>query len=150
MTIAPAKKERGRPSTAELGLTPKLRQALTLKAQGLSWKDCAAGVGTSYKTLREWVRNSPEAEEFLQLQQEENQENLNKGYSMLMAFAPEAAEKMIEMIRSDKTRDYVKKDLLRDYFGVIEKGVTERQQQEMLQGMMEKLQALEGGRVLDI
>ena len=57
---------------------------------------------------------------------------------------------MIEMIRSDSIRDYVKKDLLRDYFGVIEKGVTERQRQEMLQGMMEKLQALEGGRVLDI
>ena len=42
------------------------------------------------------------------------------------------------------------KNLFRDYFGVIEKGITERRQEEMLQGMMEKLQALEGGRVLDI
>ena len=55
-----------------------------------------------------------------------------------MAFAPEAAEKMIEMIRSDATRDYVKKDYLRDYFGVIEKGLNERRQEEMLQGMTEK------------
>jgi len=39
--------------------------------------------------------------------------------------------------------------LFRDYFGVIEKGITERRQEEMLQGMMEKSQALEGGRVLD-
>ena len=30
------------------------------------------------------------------------------------------------------------------------KGITERFLEEMLQGMMEKLQALEGGRVLDI
>ena len=150
MSIAPARKAKGRPTNAELGLTPKLRQALTLKAQGLSWKDCAQGVGVAYKTMREWVRNSPEAEDFLLEQQEQNQESLNKGYSTLMAFAPEAAEKMIEMIRSPKTRDYVKKDLLRDYFGVIEKGITERRQEEMLQGMMEKLQALEGGRVLDI
>ena len=67
-----------------------------------------------------------------------------------MAFAHEAAEKMNEMIRSDKTRDYVKKDLFRDYFCVIEKGITQRRQVEMLQGMMKKLQALEGGRVLDI
>ena len=119
-----------------------------MKAQGLNWKDSAQGVGVAYKTLREWVRNSPEAEDFLLEQQEQNQESLNKGYSTLMAFAPEAAEKMIEMIRSPKTRDYVKKDLLRDYFGVIEKGITERRQEEMLQGMMEKLQALEGGRVL--
>ena len=150
MTIAPAKKERGRPSTAELGLTPKLRQALTLKAQGLSWKDCASSVGVSYKTLREWTRNSPEAEEFLQLQQEENQENLNKGYSMLMAFAPEAAEKLIELIRSPRTRDYVRKDAIRDYFQIIEKGVVEKKQAEMMQEMMKKLHALEGGRVLDI
>ena len=121
-----------------------------MKAQGLSWKDCAQGVGVAYKTMREWVRNSPEAEDFLLEQQEQNQESLNKGYSTLMAFAPEAAEKMIEMIRSPKTRDYVKKDLLRDYFEVIEKGITERRQEEMLQGMMEKLNALEGGRVLDI
>ena len=98
MSIAPARKAKGRPTNAELGLTPKLRQALTLKAQGLSWKDCAQGVGVAYKTLREWVRNSPEAEDFLLEQQEQNQESLNKGYSTLMAFAPEAAEKMIEMI----------------------------------------------------
>ena len=150
MSIAPARKAKGRPTNAELGLTPKLRQALTLKAQGLSWKDCAQGVGVAYKTLREWVRNSPEAEDFLLEQQEQSQESLNKGYSTLMAFAPEAAEKMIEMIRSRKTRDYVKKDLLRDYFSVIEKGITERRLEEMLQGMMEKLNALEGVLVLDI
>ena len=46
--------------------------------------------------------------------------------------------------------DWSIKNLFRDYFGVIEKGITERRQEEMLQGMMEKLQALEGGRVLDI
>ena len=46
--------------------------------------------------------------------------------------------------------DWSIKILFRDYFGVIEKGITERRQEEMLQGMMEKLQALEGGRVLDI
>ena len=65
-----------------------------------------------------------EAEDFLLKQQDQNQESLKKGYSTLMAFAHEAAEKMNEMIRSDKTRDYVKKDLFRDYFCVIEKGIT--------------------------
>ena len=107
-------------------------------------------MGVAYKTLREWVRNSPEAEDFLLEKQVQSQESLNNVYSTFMAFALEAAEKMIEIIRSPKTREYVKKDLLRDYFLVIEKGIKERRPEEMLQVMMEKLQALEGGRILDI
>ena len=47
-------------------------------------------------------------------------------------------------------QDYVRKDAIRDYFQIIEKGVTEKRQAEMMQEMMEKLHALEGGRVLDI
>ena len=150
MTIAPAKKERGRPSTAELPLSSKCKQALSLKAQGMSWKDCAAEIKISYKTLREWVKNSPEALEYLEQQEEENQEQLNESYRILTGFAPEAAEKLIELIRSPRTRDYVRKDAIRDYFQIIEKGVTEKKQAEMMQEMMEKLHALEGGRVLDI
>ena len=59
---------------------------------------------------------------------------------------------MIEMIKSDNTRDYVNKDLLLNYFGIIEKGITEWRQEDILQGVMEKLQALalESGRGLDI
>ena len=38
--------------------------------------------------------------------------------------------------------------MFRDYFGAIEKGITDRRQEKMLQGIMEKLNALEGGRVL--
>ena len=67
-----------------------------------------------------------------------------------MGFAPEAAERLIELIRNPKTKDYVRKDAIRDYFQIIEKGVTERKQAEMMQEMMEKLHALEGGRILDI
>ena len=44
----------------------------------------------------------------------------------------------------------MRKDAIRDYFQIIEKGVTEKKQAEMMQEMMEKLHALEGGRVLDI
>ena len=150
MTIAPAKKERGRPSTAELPLSSKCKQALSLKAQGLSWKDCAAEIDVAYKTLRGWVKNSPEALEYLEQQEEENQEQLNESYRILTGFAPEAAEKLIELIRSPRTRDYVRKDAIRDYFQIIEKGVTEKKQAEMMQEMMGKLHALEGGRVLDI
>ena len=85
-----------------------------------------------------------------QQQEEENQEQLNESYRILTGFAPEAAEKLIELIRSPRTRDYVRKDAIRDYFQIIEKGVTEKRQAEMMQEMMEKLHALEGGRVLDI
>ena len=67
-----------------------------------------------------------------------------------MGFAPEAAERLIELIRNPKTKDYVRKDSIRDYFQIIEKGIVDKKQAEMIQEMMEKLHALEGGRVLDI
>ena len=67
-----------------------------------------------------------------------------------MGFAPEAAERLIELIRNLKTKDYVRKDAIRDYFQIIEKGIVDKKQAEMMQEMMEKLHALEGGRVLDI
>ena len=67
-----------------------------------------------------------------------------------MGFAPEAAERLIELIRNPKTKDYVRKDAIRDYFQIIEKGIVDKKQSEMMQEMMEKLHALEGGRVLDI
>ena len=75
---------------------------------------------------------------------------MNESYRILTGFAPEAAAKLIELIRSPRTRDYVRKDAIRDYFQIIEKGVAEKKQAEMMQEMMEKLHALEGGRVLDI
>ena len=67
-----------------------------------------------------------------------------------MGFAPEAAERLIELIRNPKTKDYVRKDAIRDYFQIIEKGIVDKKQAEMMQEIMEKLNALEGGRVLDI
>ena len=148
--ITPAKRERGRPSIAESGMTTQLKKALTLKSQGLSWRECSEAIGVTYKTLRLWVKNSNEAIEYLEEREEENLENLNQGYSILMGFAPEAAERLIELIRNPKTKDYVRKDAIRDYFQIIEKGIVDKKQAEMMQEMMKKLHALEGGRVLDI
>ena len=48
-----------------------------------------------------------------------------------------------------KTKDYFQKDAIRDYFQVIEKGIGDKKT-KMMQEMMEKLHALNGGRVLDI
>tara|TARA_Y100001968_G_scaffold227612_1_gene210380 strand:- start:319 stop:531 length:213 start_codon:yes stop_codon:yes gene_type:complete len=67
-----------------------------------------------------------------------------------MGFAPEAAETLISLIKNLKTKDYVRKNAIRDYFQIIEKGEKERKVEETMQVMMEKLAALEGGRVLDI
>tara|TARA_E500000331_G_scaffold101795_1_gene98669 strand:+ start:595 stop:852 length:258 start_codon:yes stop_codon:yes gene_type:complete len=82
--------------------------------------------------------------------EEENLESLNQGYSILMGFAAEAAERLIDLIRNPKTKDYVRKDAIRDYFQIIEKGIVDKKQGEMMQELMEKLHAFEGGRVLDI
>ena len=98
--------------------------------------------------MREWVKKHPDAQEFLLIQEDEAQEQLNEGYQILIEFAPEAAEKLIELIRCPRTRDYVRKDAIRDYFQIIEKGKTERQQAQLMQEMMEKLSALEDGAMI--
>tara|TARA_B100000579_G_C22393974_1_gene648601 strand:- start:35 stop:499 length:465 start_codon:yes stop_codon:yes gene_type:complete len=147
MTIAPASKSIGRPSHVALPLSPKCKQALTLKAQGKSWKER----GSRLSCLQDFEgmgKKNPDVQEFLLIQEDEAQEQLNEGYQILIGFAPEAAEKLIELIRSPRTRDYVRKDAIRDYFQIIEKGKTERQQAQLMQEMLHKLSALEDGAMI--
>ncbi len=43
---------------------------------------------------------------------------MNQGYSILMGFAPKAAETLISLIRSPKTKDYVCKDLTHSWIAL--------------------------------
>ena len=67
-----------------------------------------------------------------------------------MGFAAEAAERQIQLIRNPKIKDFVRKDAIRDYFQILEKGIVDKKQAEMMQDMIGKLHAFAGGRVLDI
>ena len=62
------KKTRGRPSIEEIPLPPHVQRALTLRGNGSSWKDAAESVGMDYRTLRKYVRDHPDATDFLERQ----------------------------------------------------------------------------------
>ena len=81
-------KRRGRPSIDEIPLPPHVQRALTLRGNGSSWKDAAESVGMDYRTLRKYVRNHPDATNFLERQ---TQDALDQSHSKLIAAAPAAA-----------------------------------------------------------
>ena len=67
-----------------------------------------------------------------------------------MGFAPEATETLISLIMNLKKKNHMRKDAIRDYFQILEKGVAERKVKETMPVTLEKLAALEGGRDLNI
>tara|TARA_B100000579_G_C22635952_1_gene759025 strand:+ start:99 stop:389 length:291 start_codon:yes stop_codon:yes gene_type:complete len=69
----------------------------------------------------ETLKTSSEAIDFLEVQEHENLEAMHHGYSILMGFAPEASETLIIQIRNLETKDYVRKDAIRDYFQTSKK-----------------------------
>ena len=72
----------------EIPLPPHVQRALTLRGTGSSWKDAAESVGMDYRTLRKYVRDHPDANEFLERQ---TQDALDQTHSKLIAAAPAAA-----------------------------------------------------------
>ena len=66
MTVTEIKEKRnGRPTIKEIPLPPHVQRALVLRGNGSSWKDAAEAVGMDYRTLRKYVRDHPDAKDFL-------------------------------------------------------------------------------------
>jgi len=86
MTLSDLKqKRRGRPSIEEIPLPPHVQRALVLRGNGSSWKDAAESVRMDYRTLRKYVRDHPDANNFLERQP---QDALDQSHSRLIAAAP--------------------------------------------------------------
>ena len=77
-------KRNGRPTIKEIPLPPHVQRALVLRGNGSSWKDAAEAVGMDYRTLRKYVRDHPDANEFLERQ---TQDALDQSHSKLIAAA---------------------------------------------------------------
>ncbi len=140
-------RRKGRPSIEEIPLPPHVQRGLTLRGNGSSWKDAAEAVGMDYRTLRKYVRDHPDANDFLERQ---TQDALDQSHSKLIATAPLAAQRLIDVINDDNNRGYVVVQAIESLFRIIDRGVTDRENAEHIKGIKESLNALEGGRVFDV
>ena len=140
-------KRNGRPTIKEIPLPPHVQRALVLRGNGSSWKDAAEAVGMDYRTLRKYVRDHPDANEFLERQ---TQDALDQSHSKLIAAAPLAAQRLIDVINDENNRGYVVVQAVESLFRIIDRGITDRENAEHIKEIKESLNALEGGRVLDV
>ncbi len=95
-------KRNGRPTIKEIPLPPHVQRALVLRGNGSSWKDAAEAVGMDYRTLRKYVRDHPDANEFLERQ---TQDALDQSHSKLIAAEPAAAQRLIDVINDETIED---------------------------------------------
>ena len=140
-------KRKGRPTIKEIPLPPHVQRALVLRGNGSSWKDAAEAVGMDYRTLRKYVRDHPDATNFLERQ---TQDALDQSHSKLIAAAPIAAQRLVDVINDESNRGYVVVQAVESLFRIIDRGITDRENAEHIKDIKETLNALEGGRVVDV
>ena len=58
-------KRNGSPTIKEIPLPPHVQRALVIRSNGSTWKVAAESVGMDYRTLRKYVRDHPDANDFL-------------------------------------------------------------------------------------
>ena len=138
--------ERGRPQKEAGPLTPQVQKALVARAGGLTWKAAAESVGMSSKCLSEW-RSHPDFQPFLDRQ---IQDVLGEAHSTLANGAPLVAAELLRICLDPKERGYVKVSAAEAVFKVVQTGVVEAEQRAQLRAIREQLQALTGGRVIDV
>ena len=98
-----------------------------------------------YRTLRKYVRDHPDANEFLEHQ---TQDALAQSHSKLIAAAPTAAQRLIDDINDENNRGYVVVQAVESLFRIIDRGITDREKADQLKDIRESLNALEGGEFL--
>ena len=86
MSVAETKEKRnGRPTIKEVPLPPNVQRALVIRSNGSTWKVAAESVGMDYRILGKYVRDHPDANDFLERQ---TQDALDQSHSKLIAAAP--------------------------------------------------------------
>ena len=115
-------------------LPPKIRQAIILRSQGLSWNQCADNVGVTASNLRAW-RKHPDFDAFLQ---EAIKENLSEAHSLFADAAPQLASRLIHLGLDEKVRPYAQIQAITESFRILERGVLEKENREQLKKNLEK------------
>ena len=145
--ITPPKEGKGRPSILSQPLPNDVLIALKHRSEGLSWKKAAEKAGMTYDRLRNYTRSHPQVKEVLT---ELTQTKLDESHSLLIQSAPVAAKVLVGIIKDKKLKAYSKIEAIKTLFSIVDKGVTDRQQQEQLDDLKQQLASLEGGKIVDI
>ena len=140
-------KQKGRPTIKEIPLPPHVQRALVIESNGSTWKVDAESVGMDYRTLRKYVRDHPDAIDFLERQ---TQDALDQSHSKLFTAAPAAAQRLIDVINDENNGGYVVVQAVESLFRIIDRGITDRENAEHIKEIKESLNALEEGRVVDV
>jgi len=140
-------KRKGRPTIKETPLPPHVQRALVIRSNGSTWKVAAESVGMDYRTLRKYERDHPDANDFLERQ---TQDALDQSHSKLIAAAPAAAQRLIDVINDESNRGYVVVQAVESLFRIIDRGITDRENAKHIKEIKESLNALEGGKVVDV
>ena len=70
--------------------------------------------------------------------------------AFLIGAVSRAEERLIDVINDESNRGYVVVQAVENLFSIIDRGVTDRENAEHIKEIKESLNALEGGRVVDI
>ena len=76
--------------------------------------------------------------------------HLDQSHSVLIANAPAVAERLLQIALDPNTKNYAAVSACQAVFAIIDKGVTDSEHAEQLREIRESLNALEGGRVIDL
>ena len=69
ISVAEIKEKRnGMTTIKEIPLPPHVQRALVIRSNGSTWKVAAISVGMDYRTLRRYLQDYPDANEFLEPQ----------------------------------------------------------------------------------
>ncbi len=148
MNVSEIKEKRNeRPTIKKFPLPPHVQRALVIRSNGSTWKVAAESVGLDYRALRKYVRDHPDANDFLERQ---TQNALDQSHCKLNAAATVAAQRLIDVINDENNRGYIVVQAVESLFRIIDRGITDRENAEQLKDIKTTLNALEGGRVVDV
>ena len=80
----------------------------------------------------------------------QTQDALDQSHSKLIAAAPLAAQRLIDVINDENNRGYVVVQAVESLFRIIDRGITDRENAEQLKELKESLNALEGGSIVNV
>ena len=139
--------KKGRPHITEVPLPEDIILALKFRGQGFNWKDSAEKAKTNYKRLREYVKQHPDCKTY---QKDIRNTKLEERDNLLIDSAPEAVKTLRDIMRDPRNRAYTRIEAARTILSENRSSVSEVDIKEAIEFQEERINALEGRRIIDV
>ena len=127
-------------------LPAHIQRAFIARASGASWIQCAEVANTSTANLRKW-RQHPLADGYIQ---EAIDLNISVAHSKLAEAAPALVDRLIHLGLSEDVKPYAQVPAINSALDHLSRGVTEKQNRELLIKLRTSVESLEGGKHPDV